>query len=214
MTVVTFALADQWGPARLDSLVPHPLLCLQTAWSPVVTPFSQQLWKTQLGTNLLLPSQLWVSPARLHGVLQTLLAGVGRTEVRRSSDDNDNYLNLAGSGKGLVCSDFTAFGMLTQQKVLLWCDLTCWSLKNVAYGAYANNKYLYINKYVFINCICSMCIHSCTDTPVSCIISISANCFCVCQLRTQKNKNIEKECLILSYFPTCTIIVLLITINY
>lgn len=78
ITAVTFASANQWDPARLDSF--GAASTAVAPCSPVATPSSQQLWKAQLGNNLLLPSQLSATPAWLHDVLQTLLAGVERMD--------------------------------------------------------------------------------------------------------------------------------------
>lgn len=78
ITAVTFASANQWDPARLDSF--GAASTAVAPCSPVATPSSQQLWKAQLGNNLLLASQLSATPAWLHDVLQTLLAGVERMD--------------------------------------------------------------------------------------------------------------------------------------
>ncbi|MEQ2163583.1 hypothetical protein GOODEAATRI_031716 [Goodea atripinnis] len=51
---------------------------------PCCNPYHTAPLKNTIRHNLLLPSQLSVSPAWLHGVLQALLAGVGRMEVRES----------------------------------------------------------------------------------------------------------------------------------
>lgn len=103
ITVVTFASADQWDPARLDS-IGATSTAVAPDCSPVVTPSAQQLWKAQLGSNLLLPSQLSVTPAWLHDVLQTLLAGVGRMKVWESGGARDWWSEDRSSLCG-VCSD-------------------------------------------------------------------------------------------------------------